>query len=39
MMYAGKLGAAMRELADISQLIFTIVPFLLVGVFVLLKIR
>ena len=39
MMYHGQLGAAMRELADISQLIFTIGPFLFVGLFVLLKIR
>ncbi len=39
MIYAGKLGAAMRELADISQLIFTIGLFLFVGLFVLLKIR
>ena len=30
---------AFRQLADISQLIFTIGPFLFVGIFVILKIR
>ena len=39
MIYQGRFGAAMRELADISQIIFTVGPILLLGIFLIIKIK